>query len=266
MRCFSLTLYTILFLMLPLMVNAQKTEEPDVIMTDSSIQILDPVSQVPDSLKREKAKDTNIILESFSNMEKIDVDYKKIEEFVKKNPKGYKDLMKRFLDNPLSLSVEEVVKLYYGYPFTNGYNPNRVDALTKPTRLMLSGELQGALDVCEKELRKAPVSLALLEKASFLVHELKAPSRQKYVQRTMKLLSALMASGTGFSKEDAVKVIYISDEYAVFREMMGLVLSKQEFVERRYDRMTLNTGNGGESIILWYDTYLMQEWCKKHVR
>ena len=78
------------------MVNAQKTEEPDVIMTDSSIQILDPVSQVPDSLKREKAKDTNIILESFSNMEKIDVDYKKIEEFVKKNPKGYKDLMKMF--------------------------------------------------------------------------------------------------------------------------------------------------------------------------
>ena len=75
-----------------------------------------------------------------------------------------------------------------------------------------------------------------------------------------------MASGTGFSKEDAVKVIYISDEYAVFREMMGLVLSKQEFVERRYDRMTLNTGNGGESIILWYDTYLMQEWRKKHVR
>ena len=73
-------------------------------------------------------------------------------------------------------------------------------------------------------------------------------------------------SGTGFSKEDAVKVIYISDEYAVFREMMGLVLSKQEFVERRYDRMTLNTGNGGESIILWYDTYLMQEWRKKHVR
>ena len=72
----------------------------------------------------------------------------------------------------------------------------------------------------------------------------------------MKMLSGIMASGTGYSKEKAIKVLYIADEYAIFRDLMGMSMTRQEFYENRYDRMTLDTGNDGESIILWFDTYL----------
>ena len=40
--------------------------------------------------------------------------------------------------------------------------------------------------------------------------------------------------------------------------MMGMKCIKQDFVDKRYDRMTLDRGNKGESVILWFDTYLGQ--------
>jgi len=253
MRCFSLTLYTILLLMLPLMANAQKTGEPDVIMTDSSIQILDPVSQVPDSLKREKAKVGLVILDEFAKKKKIDIDYKKVEEYVTQNAEGYEQLLNRFQEDPASLSVEEAAMLYYGFAFTKDYMPENIDMNVKLMEAFHNKNF-GAL---KKESRRTPVSLSLLMNMAFLADEMgNEESKQKYRLMSLKLLNGIMASGTGYSKEKAIKVLYIADEYAIFRDLMGLRLTVQDFEDRRYDRMTLETGNGGESIILWFDTYL----------
>ena len=79
-------------------------------------------------------------------------------------------------------------------------------------------------------------------------------------------MDAIMLSGTGYSQENAIKVIYISDEYAIFRDIMKFKLTQQDFIESRYDRMTLETGNKGESIILWFDTNLIQQWRKRKVK
>lgn len=76
-------------------------------------------------------------------------------------------------------------------------------------------------------------------------------------------MGSIMSSGTGYSQEKAIKVIFISDEYAIFRDVMTFKLTQQEFVDSRYDRMTLETGNKGESIILWFDTHLIQQWRKR---
>ena len=48
----------------------------------------------------------------------------------------------------------------------------------------------------------------------------------------------------------------LADEYAIFRDMMGLKRLKQEYVEKGYDRMTLDRGNKGETITLWFDANL----------
>ena len=167
--------------------------------------------------------------------------------------------MEKFHEDPLSLSNEEAAMLYYGFAFTKDYDPDHVDLIVAPTQLIKEGKLQEAFDVCQKELQKAPVSLSLLLRAALAAGMLKHPDAQKYSQKVAKIMTAIMSSGTGYSQDKAIKVIFISDEYAIFRDGMRFVLSQQDFIDSRYDRMTLETGNKGESIILWFDTYLVQQ-------
>ena len=188
---------------------------------------------------------------------KLNIDLKSIEDFVKRNPAAYQALMERFLKDPDSLSKEEAANLYYGFAFTKGYDPLRVDFLTEPRRLYREGKMQEAYDICKKELQLAPVSLSLLWMISQIAGELERKEEStKYYSMFMVLYNVVTASGNGYSKENAIKVIYISDEYAIFRDMMGLKKVGYEFVEGGYDRMTLDRGNKGETITLWFDANL----------
>ena len=206
------------------------------------------------------------LLDDFAMKEKLQIDYKKVEEFVTQNVQAYDGLMKKFHASPMSLTDEEVAMLYYGFAFTKDYNPNQTDMLLEPSKLIKEGKYQEALELCEKELQKSPVSFSLLLKAVTLSGQLYCPDFAKYVQKAARIMDAIMLSGTGYSQENAIKVIYISDEYAIFRDIMKFKLTQQDFIESRYDRMTLETGNKGESIILWFDTNLIQQWRKRKVK
>ena len=206
------------------------------------------------------------LLDDFAMKEKLQIDYKKVEEFVTQNVQAYDELMKMFHASPMSLTDEEVAMLYYGFAFTKDYNPDQTDMLLEPSKLIKEGKYQEALELCEKELQKAPVSFSLLLKAVTLSGQLYCPDFAKYVQKAARIMDAIMLSGTGYSQENAIKVIYISDEYAIFRDIMKFKLTQQDFIESRYDRMTLETGNKGESIILWFDTNLSQQWRKRKVK
>ena len=196
-------------------------------------------------------------LEKLEMGSKLDIDLKGIEDTVRKNPAAYQDLMNRFFKAPASLSKEEVANLYYGFAFTKDYAPLHVDLIREPRDLYRQGKMQEAYDICKRELQKAPVSLSLLWMISIVADELKMKEEaKKYYSTFTELYNAVTASGNGYSKENAIKVIFISDEYAIFRDMMGLKLVKQDFVEKRYDCMTLDRGNKGETVTLWFDAYL----------
>ena len=81
----------------------------------------------------------------------------------------------------------------------------------------------------------------------------------KYFSMFMALYNAVTASGNGYSKENAIKVIFISDEYAIFRDMMGLKRQMQQLEDGGYDRMTLDRGNKGETVTLWFDAHLIYD-------
>ena len=239
MHYFRYTLHVFLLFLLPLVASAQKAEES--------------TPQITDSIQRMIAQNGMYILETFANSKKIDIDYQKVEEYVTQDAEGYEQLIKRFQENPDSLNEEETAMLYYGFAFTKDYNPKNVD--------MNTGLMKAFQDknffAYQKELKRTPLSLSLLMDAAHLAGEMgNEVFKQKYMQKAMKLLTAIMASGTGYSKDKAIKVLYVADEYAIFRDLMGLRMKMQRFIDRRYDRMTLETGNGGESVILWFDTYL----------
>ena len=204
------------------------------------------------ALRMQRARVENLGMGS-----KLDIDYQAVEDFVKKNPAAYRALMERFLKDPDSLSKEEAANLYYGFAFTKEYDPLRVDFLTEPRRLYREGKMQEAYDICKRELQQAPVSLSLLWTISQIAGELgRKEESTKYYSMFMVLYYAVTASGNGYSKENAIKVVYISDEYAIFRDMMSLKKVGYEFVEGGYDHMTLDRGNKGETITLWFDANL----------
>ena len=199
-------------------------------------------------------------LEKLGMGSKLDIDLKSIEEFVEKNPAAYQGLMDRFMKDPASLSNEETANLYYGFAFTKEFDPLRVDFLTEPRRLYREGKIQEAYDICKKELQLAPVSLSLLWTISQIAGDLgRREEAAKYFSMFMALYNAVTASGNGYSKENAIKVIFISDEYAIFRDMMGLKLQMQQLEDGGYDRMTLDRGNKGETVTLWFDAHLIYD-------
>lgn len=199
-------------------------------------------------------------LEKLGMGSKLDIDLKSIEEFVEKTPAAYKDLMDRFLKDPASLSKEKVANLYYGFAYTKDYDPLRVDLMTEHHKLYNEGKMQEAYDFCKKELQKAPVSLSLLWQISMIADELKMKEEaKKYYSALKELYDAVTASGNGYSKENAIKVIFISDEYAIFRDMMGLKRLKHALEDGGYDRMTLDRGNKGETVTLWFDAHLIYD-------
>lgn len=209
--------------------------------------------------KATPAKQKKDRFDDLASTPKLNVSYEEIEDFVKNHTADYQDLLNRFLQKPGSLTVEECVKLYYGFAFTKSFDVQHLSFVTEPFTLFNQGKTQDAYDACMKELQKAPVSLSLLYLMARIAFELGKKEDSKYYSiRFLQLYSAVLASGNGFSKETALKVICIPDEYAIFRDMMGMKCIKQDFVDKRYDRMTLDRGNKGESVILWFDTYLAQ--------
>ena len=251
MHYYRFILHVLLLFFLPLVANAQETKDS---------------TQATDSIQKTIARKGRYLLEIFANRKKIDIDYQKAEEYVTQNAEGYKELMNRFQKDPNSLNEEEAAMLYYGFAFTKDYDPENIDFNINLMKAFKDEDKYSAFMVHKGELLRTPVSLSLLMNTAHLAGEAgDAKSKQKYMQMVTKLLFGIMASGTGYSKENAIKVLYIADEYAIFRDMMGLRKTTQRFIENRYDRMTLETGNGGESIILWFDTYLNHQKLSKKI-
>lgn len=195
--------------------------------------------------------------ENLGKGEKLDIDYNKIEGFIKLDPSKYQELMNRFLANPDSLTTEEAVNLYYGFAFTDDYNPIQTETAFTPQNLFSQGKTQEAYDACKEELQKSPVSLSLLLLMSNITNQQNNKKEARYYySRFYVLYSAVIASGNGFSKDKALKVLYIPDEYAIFRDMMSMKLVEQRLVDYRYDCMTLDRGIKGETVTMWFDTYL----------
>ena len=204
------------------------------------------------------------ILDKLANEKKLTIDYQQIEDFVKQHPEEYKELMRNFQSSFTSLYTGDVARLYYGYAFTKDFVPLNIPQTVKIQNLINVGKLEKAYNLCKKELKKAPVSLALLSKMTNIIGKFnKSGNTEKkaegisHLARLTILFQTILESGTGFDKDHAMKVVYVPDEFVVFDKMMGLELLEQEIVDDRYHCMTLD--NNGKHLTLWFDTYLSKK-------
>ena len=129
----------------------------------------------------------------------------------------YPLLLEKVKNNPMDINEMDCYYLYYGQIYQPDYkalsffaNPERMAF----DRASMNGNCKKSIPLGKIMLEKNPVELTVLLHTSICIDK-----RKKYVdtdylpQRYNNLLSAIFSTGDGKTKETAIKIVNIEDEY-----------------------------------------------------
>lgn len=149
-------------------------------------------------------------------VEKVGVDYESIELFVKEHSADYNKLMVRFEKADTTLSYEDILILYYGFVYTEKYQPmgSASDKL-QYSELVKKGKYKKALKLKMKELSSQPVSLSTLYECISLALHLKNSSKflDPLCFRYLAIANIIKSSGDGTANDRGFCVNWVADEF-----------------------------------------------------
>lgn len=154
------------------------------------------------------------------------VDLNAVKVDVTMNPAKYKELMQRFVDGDHTLSTDQMSTIYYGFPYTPGYNP--AEDYSDIEHTYATGDYAAALSKAETALVDDPVSLELNLYALAAAEKLKADGKVdtmkalKLGNRCEMLSSAILESGRGTSAESPFIISDSSDIDFLLRNVFGV--------------------------------------------
>jgi hypothetical protein len=132
----------------------------------------------------------------------------------------YPKLLQRFNQFDTTLTLEDYRLIYYGHAFDTSYYPYINDGGMEITQLVKKRKYDKALEECDKVLAKTPTAITTNSYKSIVLMNMAVnDSARLYAIRTKKLISAILSSGDGLTCETAFKVIYVSDEYTLMRDV-----------------------------------------------
>ncbi|MFA5422394.1 MAG: DUF4919 domain-containing protein [Phycisphaerae bacterium] len=162
---------------------------------------------------------------------------------------------------PDEISIQAFTKLRMEYAGRPDYNPDSGwDDRKKVFELSKAGEKEQALAMCESRIKDCPIDSEV-----YIVRALILRGRgdfQGYVKNKLiyqGLVASIVSSGDGFSPATAIKVVCVSEEYALLNEL-GAELKQQELVsseQRVYDKMTCEIS--GKEVSFFFDVTLIFE-------
>lgn len=161
------------------------------------------------------------------NYPSINVDYSKIENFVKNENSEFNNLVSRFEKGDSTLTLEELANVYYGSFFSNDYSYNDVSKELRES--MKSGNYEKAYNLCLQELKKSPATLDLLYNA-IVCSDQTNKDYSAYALRLNQILGLIVATGDGKTEETAFKIISIPDEYFIIYAVYEAKLKQQALV------------------------------------
>lgn len=154
------------------------------------------------------------------------VDLNAVKVDVTMNPVKYKELMQRFVDGDHTLSTDQMSTVYYGFPYTPGYNP--AEDYSDIEHTYATGDYAAALSKAETALVDDPVSLELNLYALAAAEKLKADGKVdtmktlKLGNRCEMLSSVILESGRGTSAESPFIINDSSDIDYMLRNVFGV--------------------------------------------
>ncbi len=190
------------------------------------------------------------LLAGAQSINRLEIDYKSIEEAVTSNPGNYDSLLQRFIRADTTLTDQECAVVYYGFSFREGYMPLIIDS--EMMTAVKEGDYEKTIAEATRILDENPVYLRANYLMGLAMNNTKNPEWEKYVWRFSAICRAILGSGDGQSAETAFKVICIADEYEILQKIFRIRgLQKQAAVATPpCDAMTVIPANGqGEATI-----------------
>lgn len=189
--------------------------------------------------------------------------YDEIEEAINDvdGPLYYPLLVELFTETDSILSLEQCHHLYYGAVLQDDYSgyatlpseelPEEVEDLLEREELN-SEEYEEFKEEMDELIQEEPLDMMLyIIYGNVAFNQGDSATAGIKFNRFYALVEVLESSGTGLSKEDAIHVIKVKDEY-VLLNLYGFKLQVQSLIDSRFDKMELQE-NEYEVETLWFD-------------
>lgn len=156
-------------------------------------------------------------------------DYREIRTSIQnaKGPNYYPHLMRRYLENDTTLTMEQYRALYYGFTLQEDFVPyqREREKLFNIRRELV--KTNGAKKTCSEAIKVAkdalednPFDLLAISTLSFSYLQLSdTVSYTLWNDKQNSLLDAIISSGDGEDEESAIHVINLEHEYEVLNRM-----------------------------------------------
>ena len=138
----------------------------------------------------------------------------------------YPLLLDKVKNNPESIDVMDCYYLYYGQIFQSNYKP--LSFIANPERgdfdkASVNGRCKKVIQLGETILERNPVELTVLLHISVCIDkQIKYTDKDYFSQRFRNLLSAIFMTGNGTSKEKAIKIVNMEDDY-ILKGIVGFL-------------------------------------------
>lgn len=183
----------------------------------------------------------------------IKPDYEEIKSKMENNPKlHFSVVWEKYQQGDASMTWEEKRQLYYGYVFTKDYSPYAGTNISTEMKAIMSKEKldrkdwEALIALLNNALQKDPFDCRCLYWQSKAYTAL---GKRKDAHRTLNkircILDALTSTGDGLSKQTAIHVIAVSQEYD-FLFLNGLEMHTQLFIDGGYDLLQVVSSEGNE--------------------
>lgn len=185
----------------------------------------------------------------YSQETKIEApDYKKIESQIKQKTSEfyYSKLVDKFNAADTTMTLEEKRHLYYGFIFQKNYSPYSSSKHSEKLRTLIDKEklsnedYEEIIKLSDLILYDNPFDLRTLNYKSYCLKQLnKETELEKVIVKMNIIMTALMSSGDGISKETAFYVITTSNEYDLLN-MLGFSFGGEQSLIEHYDYLKLD--------------------------
>lgn len=174
-----------------------------------------------------------------------DAFYSEVRGFMSESRPEYDKIVSSYFAGQ-ELSADDYTLLYYGYTFTDAYKPDFVNKSVDS--LIDAKQYAEAYDALKKEHLKDPSSLQILFDLMGLAFVLeKSDEGQQYQKKYINLLLAIVqASGDGLSRENAIKVNTVRDEFQILSSYFraSSIVKKEFSSSDSIDKVTIKDSEG----------------------
>jgi Tfp pilus assembly protein PilF len=170
----------------------------------------------------------------------------------------YSKLWEKFQQGDSTMTLEEKRHLYYGYVFNKNYSPylslydaKQVNAILNKKKPTIK-EWKKLISLLNISLSAEPFSCRYLYYQSIAYNALNKPIEvNKNIKKIHCIADALNSTGDGLSKETAIHVIVVSNEYD-YLFLNDLSSISQELINGGYDVLYLRS-NSNNLEEMWFD-------------